>query len=79
MGEYIPETANAWSRGYIHLENTRYNKIFLSLSRFFVTFFHFGAILYSAINYKELERIIFSQDFYGSQQIAISIPILRFI
>jgi len=36
MGEYIPETANAWSKGYIHLENTRYNKIFLSLSRFFL-------------------------------------------
>ena len=41
MGEYIPETANAWSRGYIHLENTRYNKIFLSLSRFFVSQFVF--------------------------------------
>ncbi|CAG5077975.1 Oidioi.mRNA.OKI2018_I69.PAR.g8858.t1.cds [Oikopleura dioica] len=65
MGEYIPETANAWRKGYNHLETTTYNRVFLFSSRLFVWCFFFGKIYYSATKYTELAEIIMQQGYYG--------------
>ena len=54
MGEYIPETANAWRKGYNHLETTTYNRVFLFLSRLFVSIIKFQFYYFPGANFKKM-------------------------